>query len=341
MKEKIEEENSNSNSDSNSNNDSINDMKINNDNMIEFRRIISFKNSFIIHINNNNLIYIEIHRYSFNKINHYINSNPEEYIVFLFNKKAIYTPFCSCKFSRNKYSISRNNSSSLSECSNIESIVQMRKENVYKNKRKSEDNIDNDYYILNNKNNKEKESENNLINYLNNILKNICNNIIIKRYIFFKRIYYIYLITGIIILLHYITFIFSDYNNVSFYKFIGIIFIMSLIFIGYIGIKKNYITLNIQEYNYIRNYLFWINFLILTLSMTSFIGLGLIGNKFKFVKSQGIFGYFIVFLYATVIITEIIYILYFDIINKEIIIHSTNKENNKINELSVQLFDMK
>ena len=108
MKEKIEEENSNSNS----NNDSIIDMKINNDNMIEFRRIINFKNNFIIHINNNNLIYIEIHRYSFNKINHYINSYPEEYIVFLFNKKEIYTPFCSSKSSINKCPSSRNNSSS-------------------------------------------------------------------------------------------------------------------------------------------------------------------------------------------------------------------------------------
>ena len=73
--------------------------------------------------------------------------------------------------------------------------------------------------------------------------------------------------------------------------------------------------------------------------MISFIGLGLIGNKFKFIKSQGIFGFLIAVIYSSIIIIEIIYIFNFDIINKKIFTNSWNNDITTINELSLQLFD--
>ena len=73
--------------------------------------------------------------------------------------------------------------------------------------------------------------------------------------------------------------------------------------------------------------------------MISLIALGLIGNKFTFVKRQGIFGFLIILIYITIIIIEIIYIFHFDIINKKIFLSASNNDISKISELSIQLFD--
>ena len=310
MKEKEDENSINDNN-------SINEIKINHNNMIELRKVINIKNNFIVYVNNVHLTYIDFHQKSFNKINHMIHCNPEDYIVFLYShRKTIFTPpYCSSKFSRKNITISGDNSSSLSDHSGLDNLYRI-KEGIQRESKKNNNNRNNNFI---------------------NIIKNTYNNL--KRNYFYKWIYHIYLLTGIILFLHYITFIFSEYNNYEFYKLIGFLFIIYLIFLGYIGIKNRYFDLNMHEYLYIRNYLFWLHFFILILSMISFIGLVLIGDKFKFIKSQGIFGFLIAVIYSAIIIIEIIYIFYFDIINKKIFTNSSNNEITKISELSLQLFD--
>jgi hypothetical protein len=312
MKEK---ENDNSIHD---NNNSINEIKIGHDNMIELREIINTKKNFIIYINKSHLAYIDFHQKSFKKINQMINSQSEEYVIFLYShRKTIFSsPYCSSKFSRKNISIGGNNSSSLSDHSGFDGLYRIT-EDFHKNQKDR-----NNYYSKNNLTKK-------IITSFNNL----------DRYFFYKWIYHIYLIIGIILFLHYITFIFSEYNNCDFYKLIGFLFIIYLIFFGYLGIKNKYSNFNINDYVYIRNYLFWLHFLILIMSMISLIALGLIGNKFTFVKRQGIFGFLIILIYITIIIIEIIYIFHFDIINKKIFLSTSNNDISKISELSIQLFD--
>ena len=116
-----------------------------------------------------------------------------------------------------------------------------------------------------------------------------------------------------------------------------IILIICLLYIGYSGVKN--VNFKSRNYHYIKNDLFWINFIILILTMITFIGLGLVGRHFQFVRKQGIIGYLIFIFYLALIIVEAIYILYFDIINNEIY-YICSFNDNKINELSVQLYNI-
>ena len=184
-----------------------------------------------------------------------------------------------------------------------------------------------------------KTAINNKDTFLDKKVKNnsSLSNIIKQKLFLFKWIYHFYLISGIVIFLHYISFIVSEYNYISFYKYMCIILIICLLYIGYSGVKN--LDFKYRNYNYVKNDLFWVNFIILILTMISFIGLGLVGEHFQFVRKQGIIGYLIFIFYLTLIIVEAIYILYFDIINNEIYyIYSLN--DNKINELSVQLYNI-
>ena len=71
---------------------SINDIKVNHDDINNLRKIITIKNSFLIYLKNKKKSNtIEISKKSFNKINSMINSHPEEFIVFVYDNKTIHT----------------------------------------------------------------------------------------------------------------------------------------------------------------------------------------------------------------------------------------------------------
>ena len=323
----------------------IKEININKNNLKKFRRLLNMKNCFLLHINSPNSINIDIHRYSFFKINQMINSNPEENIIFNCNQKELYSPNYSSNFTKNSNVTSRNNSSSLSDCSQIQILnannnneeTINRNENIFR----INNNIPKEKHFLekknkNNNNNYIKSSENNenIFNNKNIKFKNFNN----RRFFLFKWIYHFYLINGMIILLHYISFIVSKYNNSSFYKLAGILLIFCLIYFGYIGIKNKNKYFNILNYNNIRNYLFRINLIIFIVSIISFIGIALIGGKFKFIRNQGIIGFFIIIIYLIIIIVETIYMFNFDLINREII-YNYSKNEDMIYELSVKLYN--
>lgn len=307
-------------------NSSIENIKINYNNIKYFREVINTKNYFSININNSNYY---IHINSLFKICNMIDIFPEEYIIFLFQNKIVLPPYDNSINSFNSISSSKI-SFSLSDINQIDND-------------KNENNFINEYIIddikKNNNNIYEKEKE--LIEKKDskkskNYNKSGILNKIKSKFFLFKWIYHFYFINGIIIFLHYITFILSEYKNICFYKWITFLLIICLLYVGYNGIKN--INLNFQNFIYIRNDLFWINFIILILTMISFIGLGLVGGNFQFIRNQGIIGFFIFFVYITIIIVEAIYVLYYDIINKEIFFIYTNNDN-KIIELSVQLYN--
>ena len=318
-----EEENYNND---NSNICSIKDIKIHHESFPLFRKVIDSKNYFSIYINKPSEIYIYIDKYSFFKINQMINSTPEESIVFKFHHKILLNPNEISKITI--YS----NSSSLSNSIHFENIES--NENIDKlpinNKLENHNVFENKKYINN------KTDLNNKDIFLDKKAKNnsSISNIIRQKLFLFKWIYHFYLISGIVIFLHYISFIVSEYNYISFYKYMCIILIICLLYIGYSGVKN--INFKSNNFNYVKNDLFWINFIILILTMITFIGLGLVGRHFEFIRKQGIIGYLIFIFYLALIIIESIYILYFDIINNEIYyIYSYN--DNKIKELSIQL----
>ncbi len=326
---KIEEENDNND---NSNRYSIKDIKIHHDIFPLFRKVIDSKDYFSIYIDNRTSeIYIYIHKYSYFKISQMINAYPEENIVFKFHHKILLTPHEISKISI--YS----NSSSLSNSiiiENIEDIDKTIDKGPTNNKIENYNSFENKKYISN------KDGLNNKDIFIDkNIKKNnsSISNIIKQKLFLFKWIYHFYLISGIVIFLHYISFIVSEYNYISFYKYMCIILIICLLYIGYSGVKN--LNFKSRNYNYIKNDLFWINFIILILTMITFIGLGLVGRHFQFVRKQGIIGYLIFIFYLALIIVEAIYILYFDIINNEIY-YICPLNDNKINELSIQLYNI-
>jgi hypothetical protein len=321
----------------NSNNYSIKDIKIHHESFPLFRKVIDSKNYFSIFINKTSEIYINIHKYSFFKISQMINAYPEENIVFKFHHKILLTPHEISKISI--YSNSSSLSNSIIESfENIDksigkSIDKKIDKESKNNKLEKYNDFEHKKYITN------KTAINNKDTFIDKKVKNnsSLSNIIKQKLFLFKWIYHFYLISGIVIFLHYISFIVSEYNYISFYKYICIILIICLLYIGYSGVKN--LNIKSRNYHYVKKDLFWVNFIILILTMITFIGLGLVGEHFQFVRKQGIIGYLIFIFYLTLIIVEAIYILYFDIINNEIYyIYSLN--DNKINELSVQLYNI-
>lgn len=328
---KVEEENDNND---NSNINSIRDIKIHHEIFPLFRKVIDSKDYFSIYINRTSEIYIYAHKYSIFKISQMINTYPEENIVFKFHQKILLTPHEISKISI--YS----NSSSLSNSIIIEHIEDINKTIDKKIEKESINNKIENYNVFENKkyisNIPDLNNKNIFIDKKVNNNSSI-SNIIKQKLFLFKWIYHFYLISGIVILLHYISFIVSEYNYISFYKYICIILIICLLYIGYSGVKN--LNIKSRNYHYVKKDLFWVNFIILILTMITFIGLGLVGRHFQFVRKQGIIGYLIFIFYLTLIFVETIYLLYFDIINNEIYyIYSLN--DNKINELSVQLYNI-
>jgi hypothetical protein len=332
---------------------SLKDIQIADNDVEQFRLILGSKDFVSIHLNTLNPIYINIEMHSFLKINQLIQVYPEENIVFMYNKQVLYTPSNSLRISRSSINCSRNRNSSLSDSFKNENMKNIKEEIINTDIIKPSNNekiifstpiniqssIEKEIYNNNKYNNNNDEFLNNVKNYQKYKNENDDSK---RKFILFKWIYHFYLIVGIIILLHYISFINSEYyNNSSLYKWICILLIISLLYVGYIGIKNK----NSNEQNFIfkKNNLFKINFFIFAITIISFVGLALVGNYFNFIKGQGIIGYLIGLLYIITLIVEALYIIYYDVIIDILSFEEIKNDNigeiNK-NNLHIQLVDV-
>ena len=332
---------------------SLKDIQITNNDVEQFRIILGSKDFVSIHINALNPIYINIKIHSFLKINQLLEIYPEENIVFIYNKQVLYTPSNSLRISRSSINCSKNRNSSLSDSFKNENMKNIKEEIINtdiikpsKNEKiifstpiNIQSSIEKEIYNNNKYNNNNDEFLNNVKNYQKYKNENDDSK---RKFILFKWIYHFYLIVGIIILLHYISFIYSEYyNNSSLYKWICILLIISLLYVGYIGIKNK----NPNEQNFIfkKNNLFKINFFIFAITIISFVGLALVGNYFNFIKGQGIIGYLIGLIYIITLIVEALYIIYYDVIIDIISFEEIKNDNigdNNKNNLNIQLVDV-
>ena len=326
---------------------SVKEIKISKKNLLELRIILKAKKFFFVYNNNHKRIH-ELHNPSFYKINYMLNSNPEEHLVVLYNLRAQHAP----KHSSINSKYSRISSSLLSDCTHLDNVKPMnikKNENDNKLRNNSEETI-----IFDNKETKKNfsfsdSSENHHFKKnINNNSKvhsahkehndneefNYNYNLDFKKLFLFKWIYHFYLIFGIFLFIHYISFVFSKYNNYNFYNLIVILLIISMIYTGYFGIKRKNGYINFLDYILHRDYLFKINIINLIFSILGFIGFLLLGDNFSFLKYQGFIGIVYILLYFVSILFEIIYILFFDIINIKIIFKNSEPINN---ELKVEL----
>jgi len=355
-----------------SDDNSLKDIDITINEADQFRNILINRDFVTIHINSLIPNYININNHSFVKINKLLQSYPEDNVVFLYNKKVLVTATNSFRLSRNSMNCSRNNNSSLSDSFNNEKLKHVRttREEIIntdirnpkpnnkifekilfkspiniqssiekevireKNGKNTNNNKDDNVILNNNMKNLQKFNNNNM---LKNNNKNSDRKVGNKNLIIFKWLYHFYLIVGICLLLHYISFIFSEYNS-FFYKFICFLLIICLIYIGYIGIKNE--NSNNQNIFFNGDNIFWTNFFIFILTIISFIGLAIIGGYFEFIKSQGFFGYLICLIYIITLIVEAIYVIYYDVIIEEIFWEKTNNSENNKNNLNIQLVDV-
>jgi hypothetical protein len=152
----------------------------------------------------------------------------------------------------------------------------------------------------------------------------------------YKWIYHLYLITGIILFIHYIIIMILNSGEYYFYKLISLILIIIMTFTGYLGIQA--LSQNINEkYFCLAGYnQFFTNFFIFVITILCFICYLSIGRYFGFIESQKIFGYLTVILYLALIIIEAIYLIYFDIIYQ----NQKNNEGLRQSSLNFQLVEL-
>jgi hypothetical protein len=336
---------------------SIKNKVINNENLEKFREVLQNIDNYSVHLAHGNQNYVNINNYSFMKINQMIQSYPEENIVFLFNKQKFYTPRDSLRLSNSSINKNSNFNSSFSSSFKNENLKNFKEEiintDIIKPEINKTGNNNKINEILNfDEYDSDKQEDDNYINNIKNIQrsnnnistdkthKNNINNNNKKKFIVYKWIFHFYLLIGIITFLHYISFIFSKYNEYM-YKYVCIVFIICLLYIGYIGIKNR-----ITKENHILldgDNLFWTNFFVFILTMINFISLVLVGGHFKFIKEQGILGYLIVLIFIIALIVEAIYVLYHDVVIEQILLEKFNNDNieesNK-NDLNIQLMDV-
>ena len=339
-----------------------------------FRKFLEKQEYVIVHIEKLNSIYINLNISSFIQINKMIQSYPEETLYFLYKTIEYYTPRNSLHFTRSSIKSNKDANSPFSSVKLQSSKKKSINEEIFEFNNNINDNEyyhynDNDEYL--NKFTNKKSRNNNIITIgndenIDNIkIENemIANNVKRlklfettsekdklpkpKKYktsadpklVLFKWLYHFYIILSCIIFVHYITFIFSDYNYAIFYNFISILLIISLAFVGYIGIKYKYSKPPFIIFN--DKYLFWVHFIILILTIFSFTGLITAGGNFKLINSQGLFGYFIFLIYIISLIIEGYYAIYYDVIIEEIKWERNNRFNNYIdNHLNIQLTDI-
>ena len=316
----------------------VKEIKVTKNNLSELRIILKEKNYFFAYNNNHKRIN-KIYNSSFYKINNMLNSNPEENLVVLYNPGSQHTPKYSSINSKN----SRISSSLLSDCTNFDIIKPM---NIKKNENNSEETFVYDNKEMSKNFSFSDSSENNECK--NNITNNNSNdhsahkeqndneklnynyNLDFKKFFLFKWIYHFYLIFGISLIVHYISFVFSKYNNYNFYNLIVILLIISMIYTGYFGIKRKQGYINFLDYILHKDYLFKINIINLIFSILGFIGFLFLGDNCSYLKNQGFIGIVYVLLYFASILFEIIYILFFDIINIQIIFNNSEQCNNEL-----------
>jgi hypothetical protein len=355
--------------------DSVKNIEVKDTNIGEIKNILENKENFTVKLTKSKIC-ININDYSFFTINQMMqNAYPQENILFLYNGQQFYTPRVSLRLSHSSINGSRYSNSSFSSTIKDNNANNIKEEIINTDIQKPNiDNIINNNNIYNSNGNIIPDSNENNTNNINNSkekinldsndnnneedkifllnLRNIQNShnsgIANKKidknnrkFILYKWLFHFYLIVGMIILLHYITFIFSKYNE-YFYRWVCIILIISLFYIGFIGIKNR---LSNEKYFLLDgDNLFWTNFYILILTMINFIGLILAGGHFIFIKYQGIIGYLISFVYIITIIIEAIYVIYYDVIIEELTWEKVSNNNindgfNK-NNLNIQLMDV-
>ena len=327
---------------------SLKEMDISYNRIMEFRKVLQNKENISIHFIKFYPLYIGIKTYSFLTIIKMMESYPEDNIVFLCNNKILYTPRDSFRLS--KSSINNNNNSSFSSSFKNENMRHIKEEIINTDITPKNDNI------INNNNNLDKniiiENINNEeeIEYMNNLknMKKMNKNKIPdekkeeiinrnKKFIIFKWIFHFYLIVGILILLHLISFFLSPYND-YYYKWVSAALIISLLYVGYSGIKNE--IQNEQNLFLCKRNLFKTNFVIFVLTIISFISLISVGGSFQLIKEQGIIGYLIVFIFIITLIIEAIYVIYFDIIVKEISLEKQNNIGDFNKYLDIPLMDV-
>ena len=338
---------------------SIKNKEITNNSINNFRYILEKKNDFSIHINKFKDEYIPIKNCSFLKINQMIESFPEENVVFFFDKKVLYTPHTSSRFSRNSFN-NRSNSSSFSSSFKKLNLKNLKEEIINTdiiNPKLDEqinndinENINIDSHNNNSNNNNNNQDDVNLKNNIKNIQKARNNSsdfamqknkTINKKFLIYKWIYHYYLIVGLIILIHYFSFIFSEYNE-SFYRWVCILLIVSLLIVGYFSLRN--INSNDRSLFFNGDNLFWTHFFIFVLTIISLAGLVSAGGKFKFIESQKIIGYLMIAIYLITLVIEGIYVIYYDVII-EVITWERINNNKSIDEfnknaLNIQLVDV-
>ena len=215
---------------------SIKNKEITNDSLDQFRYVLENKEYLYICLDQNNHIYITINNHSFLKINQMIKSYPEENVVFIFDKNAISSSHNNHRLSR----ISIKSNKRKEEIINTEIV----NPNIYNQ-------INNSYsqYIYidtsNNDNQNIQYLRNNSMGEMQNSTNTIYNT---KKYLIFKWIFHFYLIVGFIIFIHFLSFIFYIHNE-SFYKWVCILLIISLFYVGLCGIKNK----NSNERNFISD----------------------------------------------------------------------------------------
>ena len=350
-------------------------LDISSNNINIFREILNSREYLKINFNlksSNIFDNININISSYLSIIQMLQEYPENYIKFIFKEEKFLASNKLLNFSNSNSSILNNKEddssflqSSKKKISKEESIDNdIIKSNTFAGKNNNFLNLNNEEENDNNKN-EEEIMENNLknvqlftinqntdmnanINNKKSLLKtkninNINKTTADKKLVLFKWIYHFYIILSIIIFIHYLTYIFSDYNYTNFYKISSLALIICLALVGYIEIKYKYTQ--VPYFIFQGKYLFWIHFLILILTILSFSGFLLTGGKFKFINSQGIFGYIIALIYMISLFIESYYCLYYDVIIEEINWDRINNNNNKMNEyidnnLNIQLTEI-
>ena len=307
---------------------------------------------------------------------------PEKYIKFIFKEEKFFASNKSLNFSNSNSTINnKEDESSFLQSSKKKMLKEelidtdIMKSNTFAGNNNNFLNLNNEENIDNNKKEEEEEIiKNNIKNMqlfstnpntnidtntnvntnINNIksilktkniknIKNINKTTADKKLVLFKWIYHFYIILSIIIFIHYLTYIFSEYNYTNFYKISSLTLIICLALVGYIEIKYKYVQ--VPYFIFQGKYLFWLHFLILVLTILSFSGFLLTGGKFKFINSQGLFGYIIGLIYIISLFIESYYCLYYDVIIEEINWDRNNNNNNKMNDyiennLNIQLTEI-
>ena len=325
---------------------SVREMDISYNKIMEYRKVLQNKDSVSIHFNKFNPLYIGIKTYSFLTIIQKMGSYPEDNIVFLRNNIILYTPQSSFRLSKSSINNSLNNNhSSFSSSFKKENLKHIKEEEIINTDitPKNDNNLNENIIIENNNNKEDIEYMNNLKN-MQRMNKNKTPDVekeeIInrnKKFIIFKWIFHFYLIVGILLLLHLISFFLSPYND-YYYKWVCSALIISLIYVGTFGIK-NEIPNELNLFLCKRN-LFKTNFVIFILTFISFISLISVGGSFQLIKEQGFIGYLIVFIFIITLIIEGIYVIYYDIIINEISLEKQNNIGDFNRYLDIQLVDV-